>query len=702
MAKVRKLPKLTFFSNIFKSKGLRLFFMFFTLWVVLFFSLITTNSTGKYDYRVGDTARENIILQQDVIDDLATTRLKDRAEREVEPVLTIDPMVQVSVRKKNREFFEALTSYRSDFAENEDVLKQIVVGAYRNDEMGLTNDQLSYLAVMDQRRLEELETISEDVIAQILSSGLAASDLDQTKTDMQVFFNQVEGFSDEEKQIGSALVNGSLRPNQFVDEEATKRVIVEQRSRIDNVVISAGTVLLREGAYVTAENLRVLQLADLLYQQDMTDTIASFGALGISTALVVGIIVFMRSFHPNTMDDMKKMMLVIVTFIGVYLASKAFAVLSIYLIPAALFTILVTVAVGPSIGMVMSVLLNTAIILWTDGPVDAYLAMVVSSGVAALAVRHVNQRSNILLAGVWVGVTQGALILLLGARAMLDLQVIIQNGAFAMLGGFLSGILAIGLLPICEAIFHVLTPMRLLELSNPNHPLMKRLLMEAPGTYHHSILVGNLAEAATHAVDGNGLLARVGSFYHDIGKLERPYYFKENQISGENPHDRLIPGVSASIIKRHSEHGLELGVAHKLPAEILDIIGQHHGTTRIQYFYHKALEKADDPSTIDLNQFAYDGPVPQSIEAAIVMLADSVEAAVRSIPEPTQSAVQDMVEKIVHQKLADGQLRNCDLHFRDLDIVINSFMRVLRGIFHERIEYPELPADSDLSAEVEE
>jgi len=233
------------------------------------------------------------------------------------------------------------------------------------------------------------------------------------------------------------------------------------------------------------------------------------------------------------------------------------------------------------------------------------------------------------------------------------------------------------------------TSSKLLELSNPNQPILRRLLMEAPGTYHHSIIVGNLAESAADAIGANSLLARVGAYYHDIGKIKRPYFFIENLINNnENPHDKLAPTLSTLILTAHIKDGLEFAKEYKLPKIITDIIAQHHGTSLISFFYHKAAEneKAENLNKAD---FSYEGPKPQSKEAAIVMLADSVEAGVRSLKNPTPGRMEAFVRKVIKDKLEEGQLEESDLTFRELDTIVQAFLRVLNGIFHSRIEYPD-------------
>ena len=302
-------------------------------------------------------------------------------------------------------------------------------------------------------------------------------------------------------------------------------------------------------------------------------------------------------------------------------------------------------------------------------------------------------------AAMWVATTFGtastgaAISTLSGAAATNAALAWLGGGALAAGGGgmtagsaLLASVLCIALDPLVETFFHLATPAKLLELSNPNHPLLRRLLIEASGTYHHSIIVANLAEAAAEAVGGNPLLARAGAYFHDIGKLKRPLYFKENQI-GDNPHEHTNPYVSAAIVTAHTRDGLIMAQQYRLPQEIQDIIVEHHGDTPVMFFYHKALQEADGQA-VDIADFRYDGRRPQSKESAIIMLADTVEAAVRSMHDPTPQKIREFISKLVRGKLDDGQLDNAPLTLRDITRICDAFSTVLNGVFHERIEYP--------------
>jgi putative nucleotidyltransferase with HDIG domain len=256
------------------------------------------------------------------------------------------------------------------------------------------------------------------------------------------------------------------------------------------------------------------------------------------------------------------------------------------------------------------------------------------------------------------------------------------------LNGLLTPIMTYGLLPLIESTFDITTDFSLLELSNLNHPLLKRLSVQAPGTYHHSIIVGNLAEAAAQAVNANSLLARVGSYYHDVGKMEKAEYFVENQISKENPHRKLVPRMSALILMNHVKRGLEIAEKYKLPSSIKEIIVQHQGTTLMSFFYQKALEK-NGSEKVSEEDYRYPGPKPQAKEAAIVMLADAVEAATRSLKEPTHSRLKGLIEDLVDGRFQEGELDESPLTLKDLGRIKESFLTILAGTFHARVEYPE-------------
>lgn len=313
---------------------------------------------------------------------------------------------------------------------------------------------------------------------------------------------------------------------------------------------------------------------------------------------------------------------------------------------------------------------------------------ILSVVLGSTALKKVQQRNDIIYSTIYITVILAILTLAIGMISSNNSRENIIQTGYIIIGVFLSGILAVGLLPFFESIFDVVTNIKLLELSNPNQPLMKKLLMDAPGTYHHSMMVANLAEAATEAVGGNPVIARVGAYYHDIGKTKRPYFFGENQIGRENPHDKITPNLSALIILSHTKDGIEMAKEHNIPQVIQDIIVQHHGTTLVKYFYYKLKNSSENPEDVKEEDFRYTGSIPSTKEAGILMLADSVEAAVRSIPEPTKAKIEQMVNNIINDKISSNQLIDCDLTLKDIEVIRQSFLKTLDGIYHHRIEYP--------------
>jgi len=300
----------------------------------------------------------------------------------------------------------------------------------------------------------------------------------------------------------------------------------------------------------------------------------------------------------------------------------------------------------------------------------------------------IQQRSDLAKAGIIVSVVNILIILSLKLITNdIEIDGLIKDLAWGTISGIFSAIIAIGSLPYLESLFGLVTSFKLFELANPNQPLLKQLMVKAPGTYQHSLIVGNLAEAAAEAVNGDPLLTRVGAMYHDIGKMVRPYFFIENQLGMENQHSKISPRLSSLVITAHVKEGIELAKEYKLPPTIIDFIPMHHGTSLVAYFYHQA-KQAENPETVLEEHFRYPGPKPQTKETAILMLADATEAAVRAISKPTVDQIQKTISKIIKARIDDGQLSESPLTLVDLEKVSIEFLRILQSLYHSRIEYP--------------
>ena len=364
------------------------------------------------------------------------------------------------------------------------------------------------------------------------------------------------------------------------------------------------------------------------------------------------------------------------------------------LLPMAAGAMMVRLVLRAEVALLFSLIGSLMLGLLADSDRMLSIYVLVGSVAATTAIRTISARSDLLKAGVAVGLAQMATALgihLLNA----DTHLMVYGLALpiAFVGGLLSGFVALSLTPLLEWAFDYTTDLQLLELSNLNHPALKELIVQAPGSYHHSIIVGALVEAAAEVVGANPLLCRVMAYYHDLGKGCNPGYFIENQRSGQNPHDKLKPSMSAMVIRRHVTDGLELAKRYGLGEPILAGIAEHHGTTLIHYFYHKAKEQAEDGEAVSEAEYRYPGQKPQTREAALVMLGDSIEAASRSLADPTPARLQGLVNRIISHKFTDGQLEECDLTLRDLHTIAKSFSRVLNSIYHHRPEYPEMLKD---------
>lgn len=360
----------------------------------------------------------------------------------------------------------------------------------------------------------------------------------------------------------------------------------------------------------------------------------------------------------------------------------------VFLIPFCLMPMLATVLFNNlEVSLLLSITSAIAISPMISGNNLYFGILFLASGIlSSILVYGARRRMAVIRAGFIVGLAQ-ALLLLLADRFNIFYP---ERYVYLFLNGLTSGIIVIGILPLFEYLFKTVTNISLLELTDFNHPLLQKMILEAPGTYHHSLVVGNLSEAACQAVGANALLSRVGAYYHDIGKLEKPEYFSENQDLDRSKHDTLSPTMSKLIIMNHVKNGVDLAKKYKINPRLIDFITQHHGDSLVYYFYRRALEGvADDKGVVQEEGFRYPGPKPNTKETAIVLLADSVEAATRAVRDPNPAKIEEMVHKIINNKFIDGQLDECELTLKDLEKISKVFIRILSGIYHSRVTYPE-------------
>src|SRR3989339_244468 len=352
--------------------------------------------------------------------------------------------------------------------------------------------------------------------------------------------------------------------------------------------------------------------------------------------------------------------------------------------------LLAAMFLGLETGVGVAFLSATFAALALDKPFPLFIYFVIAGLMGVWGVKNCRRRSALIQTGL---IISAANIVLVASFKLLEFPFtgndLLIGAVFALGGGVLTGILALGLTPIMESLFSYSSNIRLLELLNLDQPVLKDLMLVAPGTYHHSMVVGQMVEAAAETIGANPMLAKAAAFYHDIGKIKKPNYFVENQTSGENKHEKLAPSMSSLILISHVKDGVDLARKHRLGEDIADIIRQHHGTNLINYFFHKAQTQAAKPNQVKMEDYRYPGPRPQTKEAGLVLLADQVEAASRTLTDPTPARIQGMVQKIVNNVFADGQLDECELTLKDLHHIARSFNKILSGIFHQRIQYPQ-------------
>jgi len=494
------------------------------------------------------------------------------------------------------------------------------------------------------------------------------------------------------------VLNACIKANMVIDQEATDAAREAAREAVEPVVYKQGqNIVVRGEGRITANQLAMLSTLGLLSSGEVDMNIYSGSAL-LVVLVMVGMLLLLRWYpHSHVMNDTDRLLLMFTVFLVSLALCVLARLINAYLVTIVLCALLMTALLGLAPGVICTAALSVLVAALAAGGSEEYTEKAVvilitgllSGTASALMMNHRGSRLWVLVSGLCGCAVNFAAIMAIGLMTNNELTRSLTNSLWLMGGTLIGTLLCIGLQPLLEMIFNLPTPMKLMELSNPNQPLLRRLLLEAPGTYHHVTIVASLAEAAAEAIGANPLLARVGGYYHDIGKLKRPSYFTENQLGGVNAHDHTDPYVSAAIITSHTRDGVALAKAYRLPDAVQNIIAEHHGNTPVWFFYHKALQMADG-NPVDINTFRYDGHPPTTKESAIVMICDTIEAAVRTMKNPTTEGIEEFIVKLVRGKLEDGQLNDCPLTLQDIDRICAAATQVLVGVFHERIEYPDL------------
>ena len=553
--------------------------------------------------------------------------------------------------------------------------------------IGVSKNTVNFLIYADMNSVENVRVSTITFLRKYLQRGIHADEISLVKKHLAIDLESAP-LNQEEKEAAEDLLKNTLKPNMILNEKETEN---RKQAAIANVepvreTIRKGQVLARHGDVITNQQIVMMEKVGLYRGQV---SVSRFVGLLIFILIVVAIMAaYLYKLEKNVnRDDKKIILLALIILIALSLGKLAYY--SYYLAgPVAAGALLAAILVNPRVGLIVSVVLAMLYGIIVEYDLRAVAFTLVGSMAGVYSVTKMAHGYSLTKTGLLIGAANFIIIYSMGMLMQIDDYQLLTQGITGAIGGLAAAIITTGLLPYLEHAFSITTPIKLLELGQSNQPLMQRLLLEAPGTYHHSVLIGNLAEAAADKIGADPVVVRVGAYYHDIGKIKRPYFFVENQFGVDNPHSKLSPTLSTLIITSHVKDGLDLCHEYKLPKVISDIVAQHHGTLLASFFYKKASETEHGECVLE-KDFRYEGPKPQTKEAALIMIADACEAAVRSIGKPNVSRVEAMVRKVIRERLNDGQFDECDLTLKNLTIIGDVYIRILSGMFHSRIEYPD-------------
>lgn len=660
-----------------------------------------------YELERFDRAKETIRSPITIENELETDRKIRETVLAVGDRYTILEEITEDQTNYIEEIFDAVNTLTSDTSNKEDEpdknqlsYDEIVIQLQEILSPEIT-DKIDDIVFMHLIQLDEKDrNHGKDVflkaVTKVLENGVRIENIESAKEEVSAII-KYSTLNTEVKKTLNELIDFAIVENSFFDVEKTMEARNEAASNVEPVVIRTGDIIVREGQIITNEIYEDLKLVGVLNKEKSV-------LPGIGLALFILMIVSLvgyelnRLYHREELDQGKILAVILISVIMAVLMK----IVSLYtdqlnhlylLVPVATGVLLLKMLIYERLSIVFSVVFSFLGSILFNGEISGTLNL--EAGIyffffqlaGIIFLTNIKDRVTIMKAAFGMAIVNVMTIAMYILLSFEKFEVITLtiHVAFGIGAAILSAVLTIGLLPFFETGLGILSDGKLLALANPNQPLLRKLLTEAPGTYHHSVMVANLSEAACEAIGANGLLARVGSYYHDIGKTKKPHYFIENQVAIRNPHDFIEPDKSANIIINHVIDGAEMLRQHKLPREIIDIAEQHHGTSLVSYFYHKAKEKDEE---VKENDFRYPGPKPSTKEGGIISICDSAEAAVRSLKEPSPEKIEKIVDSIVNNKLMDGQLDDTPLTLEELHTIRETVCEALKGIFHSRIQYP--------------
>ncbi len=714
-------------------------FIQLSIGIVVLGFVVLTILAGKRPYletlREGDISLEAVYAPYDflypgAIDEEKTNQLRKEASSKVDDVFDLKLEAIQKLKQDTAVFFKNLIQVgKIEGVSESEKLAALKSGSTLNLSEGVLNtflqsdkreavssnaanilEQCSVLLIVnpvDKERLLKDNRRNIIIRNNILKNeqSVAASSLLTPDEAKKNIWNLISGSFSEERKLKNAvleLVAPGLEANLIFNETETG----SRRQKAEGSVpwqyklleVKKNELIVEKGQRIN--KIHLAQIKQLSQGQVKVNRFSLF--LGLTILTIIFIILtatYLKFYEPKLLFSNKDLLLLGITSILFILTAKMIVASSApsYFIPIAIASILISLLLSPRLALVITIMLSMLAGMMAGDKVGVTISSLVGGAVGIYAVRKLRRRWQLLRAGLMVGTAHFFSILGFGLVSNIAPRAYFIDGLWGLANGLTSGVVVAGVLPVFEYLFNITTDISLLELSDLNHPLLKEMVIKAPGTYHHSLIVGNLAETAAEAIGANALLARIGAYFHDIGKLEKPEYFSENQVYTGSKHDSLLPTLSGLVITNHVRYGLELAKKYRLNQDICNFIRQHHGTSLVFYFYQRALEHIENEEEVKEEKFRYPGPKPQTKEAAIVLLADSVEAASRALSTPTPSRLKSLVRRVINNKFIDGQLDECELTLKDLEHIADTFIHVLIGIYHTRVEYSK--RDEDISGE---
>ncbi|NMC33339.1 MAG: HDIG domain-containing protein [Veillonellaceae bacterium] len=659
--------------------------------ILLFFILNTIILSMDFlpDYlslSVGQVSDRDVVAPRTVsfVDEPRTKKLEAEVLSGVANVYDLDTGAAVTAEDGVSRIFRAVRAVQADKSlktpdERLNRLKGMMTGL-------LPEKTITLLPLITSAEVDQLEENARTILRKYLYRGIRDEELEGIRRQAGSDIEKL-GFGVTGSQILTDVIQPQLRPNFVLNQRETelRRQAALRKMEPIRITVKSGQIVVRRGDVVTEEQVQMMMELGL---HKAETGIARILGLSLYVLLIMGaMLLSLQRFFPAVFADDRRLLLVSLILLLALAIGRVGHYYSDFVTPIAVGPLLTAILVNPTAAMMVSTMTALFFGIIAEQNVRVFSFVLIGSFAGIFCLAQSGRRHSLVRAGIWVALANVATVITTGLIEEIEYRQILTDSLLGAVGGVGAAILAIGLLPYLEQSFRITTSENLLNLARPNHPLLQRLLLEAPGTYYHSILVGNLAETAADQIGADPVLSRVGAYYHDVGKIQRPFFFVENQANMENPHTKLSPSLSTMIITSHIRDGLEFCREFKLPEVIADIVGQHHGTSLVSYFYKQAAEGEHGECIIE-EDFRYEGPKPQTKEAALIMLADSCEAAVRAIGNPNVTRIENTVRRIINERLRDGQLNECDLTLRDLNMIGDIFIRVLCSTCHSRVEYP--------------